>query len=205
MQRKAIKSSNLAEVGHEASLDILEVQFLNGAIWQYHGVTVQTYNEMMAAPSIGSFFARKIKGQYREEKIADKTPTPTPAKDELPKIVSVGDEHVIEIELATITQPAPQIFELPLVRRFVAKPVAIEAMQFASVESAQEIIAWGAQYGIEIQLKGVQLLVPQCATGSFYMVTKANVGDWVMKHRENFFLAMEADVVAQSYDEVICV
>src|ERR1051326_319592 len=86
MERKPVKSSNLAAVGHEPALDILEVEFkppkdkgfVMGAIWQYSPVSESEYEEMMAAPSVGSFFDGRIKKlvgtKYRAEKIADAQP-----------------------------------------------------------------------------------------------------------------------------------
>jgi hypothetical protein len=63
-------SSNLKEVAHQD--DTLYVRFLSGdATWKYTGVPASVFDEMMAAPSKGSYFSRNIKGNsaYKAEKL----------------------------------------------------------------------------------------------------------------------------------------
>jgi hypothetical protein len=47
MQRQAVKSSNVKEIGYEDVAEILEVQFHSGAIWNYCPVPRATYEAML--------------------------------------------------------------------------------------------------------------------------------------------------------------
>jgi hypothetical protein len=54
MENESAHSSNLKSVGYENG--ILEVEFHNGGIYQYHGVPESVFHELMNAPSRGSYF-----------------------------------------------------------------------------------------------------------------------------------------------------
>lgn len=61
MVRVQVSSSSLASVGYDAAKQILEVEFNTGTIYQYVGVPVAVYEELMAASSHGTYFAHNIK------------------------------------------------------------------------------------------------------------------------------------------------
>ena len=52
MQRHFVSSSRIASVGWEKNT--MEVQFHNGAVYQYHGVSLSEYQAFLNAPSLGS-------------------------------------------------------------------------------------------------------------------------------------------------------
>ncbi len=56
MQRQPVLSSRISSVGWER--DILEVQFKNGAIYQYYGVSYDEYIAFMNSPSLGSALSK---------------------------------------------------------------------------------------------------------------------------------------------------
>lgn len=67
MNRANVVSSNIKSIGFETSStnpqnqDTLEVEFINGSVYQYTGPDIEElYNEMLGAPSTGSFFATRI-------------------------------------------------------------------------------------------------------------------------------------------------
>lgn len=65
MQMQPVKSSNLAEVGYDADRSVLGVRFLNNPrLYEYAGVPAEEYGAMLAAESVGSHFARNIKGKF---------------------------------------------------------------------------------------------------------------------------------------------
>ena len=51
MFRNIVSSSRIASVGWENNT--LEVEFHNGAVYQYYNVTQSEYNNFMNAPSLG--------------------------------------------------------------------------------------------------------------------------------------------------------
>ena len=61
MTRQAVSSSNLKAVGYDAALQILEIEFLDGSVYQYKGVPQDLYNGLMNAASHGSFLDAHIK------------------------------------------------------------------------------------------------------------------------------------------------
>lgn len=67
MNRTAIQSSNLAEVGYDQQSQTLEILFRDGSIYQYFDVSHQVYQELLNPPggSTGVYFATNIKGVYR--------------------------------------------------------------------------------------------------------------------------------------------
>lgn len=69
MNRQAVTSSNIASIGYDASSQTLEVEFLNGGVYQYFDVPQHIYNGIMSADSHGQYLAQNIKGVYRYSKI----------------------------------------------------------------------------------------------------------------------------------------
>lgn len=59
MNRKPVESSNIVSIGHEDK--VLEVEFLNGSIYQYKPITEAGYKALLEADSIGSFFYKNIR------------------------------------------------------------------------------------------------------------------------------------------------
>lgn len=65
MKLTPVQSSNIAAVGYDAISNTLFVQFKGkDTVYSHHGVPVETYELMMSADSIGSFYARNIKKNY---------------------------------------------------------------------------------------------------------------------------------------------
>ena len=56
MIRTPVISSRIRSVGWENNT--LEVEFKDGAVYQYHGVTKSEYNDFINSPSLGSELSR---------------------------------------------------------------------------------------------------------------------------------------------------
>ena len=70
MERKTVTSSNIAEIGYDPDLEILEIMFLRtSAVYQYFNVPQFMHERLMQADSHGVFFNAEIKGHYPEERI----------------------------------------------------------------------------------------------------------------------------------------
>ena len=61
MERIPVQSSNLASVGYDSKTATLEVEFLNGSIYQYFGVPAEVHQGLMNAGSKGSYLDQNIK------------------------------------------------------------------------------------------------------------------------------------------------
>lgn len=69
MNRTPVSSSNLRSVGYDPGTNTLEIEFLNGGIYQYSGVPESVYRGLMAAESHGRYFHAHIKDVYPYRKI----------------------------------------------------------------------------------------------------------------------------------------
>lgn len=61
MKRSKVISSNINSVGYDKNKNLLEVEFYNGGIFQYHPVTNEQYKDLMKADSIGEHFSKNIR------------------------------------------------------------------------------------------------------------------------------------------------
>ena len=68
MSRTPVTSSNLVSVGYDAQPKLLEVEFLDGSVYQYFNIPSHIYTGLMNAASHGSFldtFVKKAGYRYR--------------------------------------------------------------------------------------------------------------------------------------------
>ena len=61
MEREKVKSSNLESVGYDEDKSLLEVEFKDGAVYQYSGVSSELHKQLISADSVGSFFQKNIR------------------------------------------------------------------------------------------------------------------------------------------------
>ena len=64
MERYSVASSNVASLGYDSSTETLEVEFLNGSIYQYFNVPQNIYDQLMQQGSKGRFLHTYIKNFY---------------------------------------------------------------------------------------------------------------------------------------------
>lgn len=64
MQRYSVASSNISSIGFDPATETLEVEFLNGSIYQYYNVPQNMYDKLMAEGSKGRFLNTYIKNAY---------------------------------------------------------------------------------------------------------------------------------------------
>ncbi|MFP1725220.1 KTSC domain-containing protein [Lonsdalea quercina] len=69
MQRKRVSSAEVFAIGYDAETSILEIEFLNGSLYQYQGVARMIYEELLASNSKGSYYSRYIKNSFPYEKL----------------------------------------------------------------------------------------------------------------------------------------
>jgi len=70
MVRKRVRSSNVSAIGYDPEQAVLEVQFLDGSVYQYYDVEEEVHQEFMTAPSKGRFLWQFIRDVYEYEQIA---------------------------------------------------------------------------------------------------------------------------------------
>ena len=64
MLKQSVGSTNLMSIGYDRETETLEVEFLNGRIYQYYGVPNNLHDQLMQAPSKGQFFNSYVRNSY---------------------------------------------------------------------------------------------------------------------------------------------
>jgi len=62
--RESVDSKVIASIGYSKRRHILEIEFVNGAIYRYLEVAPSVYRELMAADSKARYYDANIKGSY---------------------------------------------------------------------------------------------------------------------------------------------
>lgn len=73
MAWRAFQSRHLNGGDYDPNTQTLTIQFVNGAIHTYHGVGPTEADTLFQTSSPGTYFHAKIRGKYRERKIAEGT------------------------------------------------------------------------------------------------------------------------------------
>ena len=60
-----VDSSNIESIGYDDASQELHVTFLSGTYYIYNNVPREVYDNLMNAPSKGSFLNREVKGIYQ--------------------------------------------------------------------------------------------------------------------------------------------
>ena len=70
MERRNVSSSNIKSIGYDSATQTLEVEFLDGSIYQYSGVPPSIFDGLMRASSHGGYLDSHVKkGGYRYTRI----------------------------------------------------------------------------------------------------------------------------------------
>jgi len=64
MERKRLSSAKIRAIGYDSKTQVLEVEFNDGRVIAYSGVSPEVHRRFMAAPSPVSFFEDKIAEEY---------------------------------------------------------------------------------------------------------------------------------------------
>ena len=59
-----VVSTNLERVTYNMDEELLQVRFRSGGIYNYYGVPLAEYDELMTAPSAGKYFYHNIRMDY---------------------------------------------------------------------------------------------------------------------------------------------
>jgi hypothetical protein len=69
MERKRISSSKIRGVGYDPKSEVLEIEFNDGRVMAYSGVSPEVHRRFMNAPSPVSFFEDKIAEEYPARRV----------------------------------------------------------------------------------------------------------------------------------------
>ena len=69
MDRKKVNSSSIRAVGYDERDRMLEVEFNDGRIMQYSGVSAELHRRLMSAPSMVSYFRDNIEESFTGKRV----------------------------------------------------------------------------------------------------------------------------------------
>ena len=69
MDRQPVVSSNIKSIGHCGRSETLEIEYLDGGVYQYDQVTAGIHQELMQARSKGQYMHAHIKGRFSYRKV----------------------------------------------------------------------------------------------------------------------------------------
>ena len=69
MERKKVSSSSIRSVGYDDRNRVLEVEFSDGRVIQYSGVSAEVHRRLISAPSLVSYFRDNIEESFTARRI----------------------------------------------------------------------------------------------------------------------------------------
>ncbi|MBD2429716.1 MULTISPECIES: KTSC domain-containing protein [Fischerella] len=66
-----MNSSMANAIGYDSNTNILQIEFHNGAVYQYSDIDQDTWQDLHQADSIGKFFNENVRGKYQYERVDD--------------------------------------------------------------------------------------------------------------------------------------
>ncbi|WP_211284420.1 KTSC domain-containing protein, partial [Amycolatopsis azurea] len=70
VNRQSVTSTNIASIGYDPQTRTLEIEFHNGRVYQYSGVSEATATALLNAASHGQHFNLYVKDRYTTRRIA---------------------------------------------------------------------------------------------------------------------------------------
>lgn len=64
MDREIVASSNVCSIGYDQASETLEVEFMNGSVYQYYNIPINLYEQFMMSGSKGQFLNVYIRKSY---------------------------------------------------------------------------------------------------------------------------------------------
>jgi len=64
-----VDSSAIASVGYDRDTCVLEIEFVEGDVYQYFAVPRRVHRELLAADSMGRYFQSQIRDRYGYQRV----------------------------------------------------------------------------------------------------------------------------------------
>jgi hypothetical protein len=78
--RQSVQSSAIAKVGYSKRRHILEIEFVNGAVYRYFDIPLSVHRDLMSAESKARFYDSKIRKHYRSVLVRQRQKQEPPEK-----------------------------------------------------------------------------------------------------------------------------
>ncbi|HTC94907.1 MAG TPA: KTSC domain-containing protein [Terriglobales bacterium] len=73
MKRLPVDSSAVRSIGYDTKSLVLEIEYANGSVYDYYGVSPETYQEFCEADSMGAFINFRIKPNFQYREVSRRT------------------------------------------------------------------------------------------------------------------------------------
>jgi KTSC domain len=78
--RQSVQSSAIAKVGYSKRRHILEIEFVNGAVYRYFDIPLSVHRDLMSAESKARFYDSNIRRHYRSVLVRQRQKQEPPEK-----------------------------------------------------------------------------------------------------------------------------
>ena len=78
--RQSVQSSAIAKVGYSKRRHILEIEFVNGAVYRYFDIPLSVHRDLMSAESKARFYDSNIRKHYRSVLVRQRQKQEPPEK-----------------------------------------------------------------------------------------------------------------------------
>ena len=78
--RQSVQSTAIAKVGYSRRRHILEIEFVNGAVYRYFDIPFSVHRDLMSAESKARFYDSNIRKHYRSVLVRQREKQQSPAK-----------------------------------------------------------------------------------------------------------------------------
>jgi KTSC domain len=78
--RQSVQSSAIAKVGYSKRRHILEIEFVNGAVYRYFDIPPSVHRDLMSAESKARFYDFNIRKHYRSVLVRQREQQQSPVK-----------------------------------------------------------------------------------------------------------------------------
>jgi KTSC domain-containing protein len=69
MRRRHVESTAISSVGYDRRRRVLEVEFVEGGVYQYFGVPADVHAKFLVAESLGNYFTAHIRNDYTYRRV----------------------------------------------------------------------------------------------------------------------------------------
>lgn len=157
MKRSPVQSSNIKSIGYDSDRKTLEVEFINGGVYQYFEITEDIYESIVSSASIAKYFITNIKDRYSYTRLSNAPFRELDFITYLSKLMKANDAFSnINLD-PKFTDSENRTLRPDIVCEFENKTLVIEAKNVVSVTNKRvdEYIAQVKRYefvGDKVQL-----------------------------------------------------
>jgi hypothetical protein len=69
VERLPVKSRILRSVGYDESTKTLEIEFTSGLVYQYSGVPLKVFTDLMHSGEIGKYYSEKVRPKFQTKQV----------------------------------------------------------------------------------------------------------------------------------------